>query len=332
MKHRLPLLILLTFLAPRIGLAIMIGEPAPPLVVAEWLKGGPVVVQPGTNIFVVEIWSAASAASRACITNLNRLQERYLTNGVVFVGISDDPVERVRGFLQNAGTNIEYAVAADDRKKTSLSYMAAAKQKAIPFTFVVGTNGNVIWYGPPMAGLNGALHLIVTGEYDVERFKKSEIAAHQMQQYLSLAERGDARLKGAGAALLANRTNDFEQLLDMAYQISTAPRLARRDFALAGEALNQAEKLSPTNQAKVMIIRAVWLFASGKQDDGMIMATQALASAQSPVAKDNIQRMIGSMKALSAQAKNNQSQAIHPGPVSPPKSAPAADTNSPAAK
>jgi hypothetical protein len=296
MKHKFPIVVLMAVLAPNIGLGGLIGDPAPPLAVKEWIKGQPVTVKPGTNIFVVEIWDTSSLASRASITNLNDLQKRFKTNGVVVVGISDDPVETIKEFVQHGGTNIEYAVAADDQRQTALSYMTPVKQRGIPYTFVVGTNGNVLWHGSPFGGLNKVLEQITTGHYDAERAEKAEIAAHQMEQYLGLARRGDFRAKSSGAALLASRTNDVPLLCDMAYVIATVPRLPKRDFALAGEALDQAEKLESTNKASVEIIRAVWLFESGKHDAALTLATQALASAQSPMVKNNIQLLLRTME------------------------------------
>ena len=269
LNKTLLLSLLVAGLIPHGVLGEMIGDPAPPVVVAEWIKGGPVTVGPGTNIFVVEIWTTTSMGSRACITNLNHLQERFKTNGVVVIGISDEPVEKIKEFVQNGpGTNIAYAVAADDRKRTVLSFMAPLKVRGVPFAFVVGTNGNVDWYGPPGGGLNLAMKMILAGQYDVDYAKKQELGGRQMEQYVGLASRGDFRAKSAGQLLLANRTNDVELLCDLAYQICTDPQISRRDFALAGQALDQAEELEVTNKARVMIIRAVWLFASGKQDAG----------------------------------------------------------------
>ena len=161
----------------------------------------------------------------------------------------------------------------------------------------------------------------------MEPFRKSEVAAHQMEQYLGLAQRGDFRAKSAGKALLANRTNEVALLCDMAYQITTALRLGNRDFALAGEALDQAEKLSATNRAPVMIIRSVWLFESGKRDEGMVLATQALTSAQSPMVKTNIQLFLRTMEARLVAAKTNQGNTNQINAVHASDHVPVANTN-----
>jgi hypothetical protein len=311
-KKMFLLVVLLAGFVPRAGLGGLIGKPAPALVVQEWINSKPVAVKAGTNIFVVEIWHASSPAKLDIITNLNDIQKRFKTNGVVVVGISDEPAEKIKANIQNDGTNtmnIEFAIAADNQRKTWLGYMKPIGQTGIPFAFVVGTNGNVLWHGPPLHGLDEALGLITTGKYDAERAEKIEVATHQMEQYLNLVRRGDTRAKPAGKALLANRTNDVELLSDMAYRIVTAPKVYH-DFALAGMALDQAEKLAGTNMAPVMISRAVWLFESGRRDQGLTLATQALASAQSPMDRTNALLCLHTMETRLAVAKTNRINAM----------------------
>jgi hypothetical protein len=295
-KYVFPLVVLMAGLAPNIGLGGLVGEPAPPLNVNEWIKGGPVEIKAGTNIYVVEIWNVSSVASRAAITNLNDLQKRFKTNGVVVVGISDEPAEKIKEFVQHDGTNIEYGIAADNQRHTSLSYMKPVEQRGIPYVFVVGTNGNLLWHGSPQRGLGEVLDLITSGRYDEKQAGKVDLALHQMEQYLILARQGSDRTELTGRTLLAARTNDVPGLCDLAFQIATFPKLATRDFALAGEALDQAEKLAPTNAAPVGITRGILLFESGKQDEGLARAAQALASAQSPMEKTNIQAIIRTME------------------------------------
>jgi alkyl hydroperoxide reductase subunit AhpC len=311
MKYVFPLVVLMACLAPNIGLGGLIGEPAPPLNVNEWIKGKPVDVKAGTNIFVVEIWETESSTSRASITNLNDLQRRFKTNGVVVVGISDEPAEKIKEFVQHDGTNIEYAIAADNKRHTSLSYMKPVGQHGIPYVFVVGTNGNLLWHGHPDQRLGEVLDQITAGWYDEKQAGKMDLAWHQMQQYLILARQGSDRTELAGRTLLAARTNDVPLLCDLAFAIATFPKLATRDFALAGEALDQAEKLAPTNTVSVGITRAILLFESGKRDEGLARATQALASAQSPMDKTNVQSVLRAME----KRKNAKEKKGDQGPI-----------------
>ena len=286
----------MTGLAPNIGLGSMIGEPAAPLVVKEWIKGQPVAIKPGTNIYVVEIWNTSNSASTNLIPTLNYIQEQFKTNGVVVVGVSDEPAEKLVEFVQHNGAKIDYAIAADDRRQTAESYMKPAGRRGFPYAFVVGTNGDLLWQGTPQRGLEEVLDQIIAGSYDVQRAKKMDLAWHQMDQYLTVARRGDERTQPAGRVLLAARTNDVMLLCDLAFQIATVPKLAKRDFVLAGDALDQADKLATTNMARVMITRAVVLFESGKQDEGLALAKQAIASAQSPADKIHFQTLFRTME------------------------------------
>jgi peroxiredoxin len=307
MKHAVLLVVLIAGLVPGVVFGGDIGDPAPPLEVKEWIKGNPVEIKPGTNIFVVEIWQSSLPACRAVITNLNNLQKSFQSNGVIVVGISDESPDKLKDFVQLYSTPIDYWIAADDNRQTALSYMRPVNERAVPYAFVVGTNGVLLWRGYPSGALEKVLKYVIAGQYNEVRAAKNELANYQMQEYLLLAQRGDFRAKPAGNLLLANRTNDPSLLCDMAYQIATTPHLAIRNFALAGAALDQAEKLETTNKASVMITRAVWLFESGKRDAAMLLATQALASAQSPHVKTNVQYFLRTMEARMALASTNQS-------------------------
>lgn len=309
---------ILACLAPQTGLAGLIGEPAPPLNVSAWIKGQPVEVKPGTNIFVVEIWNTTSAGSRAAITNLNNLQQRYQNKGVVVLGISDEPAGKIQAFLEQAGTNIAYEIAVDNKRHTSLTYMNPVMRRAIPYAFVVGTNGDLLWHGSPSRGLEHVVEAITSGRYDEARAQKLDLAEHQMRQYVDLARQGGDRANLAGQTLLAARTNDAALLCELAFVISTVPKLATRDFALAGQALDQAEKLAPTNPVPITLGRAIWLFESGKHDEGLAKARQALAQTQDSLEKTNIETYIQTMQKRLADGTFYHNQpAKAAGPVTP---------------
>ena len=221
-KFLFPFVVLMACLAPNIGLGGLVGDPAPPLNVNTWIKGQPVEVKPGTNIYVVEIWETKSSNS-ASIAILNDLQRRFKTNGVVVVGISDEPAEKIMEYVQQNGANIEYTIAADNRRYTSMSYMKPVGQRGIPYVFVVGTNGDLLWHGPPVSALDEVLNQIITGQFDEKKAAKMDIARHQMQQYMDLAFRGSDRAEMAGRTLLTDRTNDMPLLCDLAFEIATVP-------------------------------------------------------------------------------------------------------------
>jgi AhpC/TSA family len=308
-KHAILLVALMACLAPASSFADKIGDPAPPLTVKEWIKGKPVKIQPGTNIYVL-VFATLSRANEFAITNLNSLQKIYQDKGVVVVAISDEPAEQVREFVQLKGAKIEYAVAADDVRKTTLNYLRVFQQIVLPRAFVVGKDGRVLWHGHPLRdGLGEVVDEITSGRYNLEQTQKSVAAREQMEQYLALARQDDAGSAKAGRRLLTLRTNDAAGLCELAFQIATDPLIEKRDVALAGEALDRAEKLSPTNTTRVAVNRAILLFQTGKEAEGLAQARKALASAQGQEAKDLAQANLRAMEVRLAAAKASQTNA-----------------------
>jgi hypothetical protein len=305
MKSAFSILALMACVLPQMAQAGLDGEPAAALNIGEWVKGTPVEINPGTNLYVVEIFSTTSAASRTAVTNLNYLQNLYRTNGLIVIGICDDPAPKITNFVTQSGLNIDYWIAGDNKRHTALTYMDPVMQRAIPYAFLVGTNGDLLWHGSPLGGLGTAVTMAVHGKYDEARAKKDDLSHHQLEQYLALARQGSDRATMAGQALLAARTNDVGELCEMAFQIATSPKIAKRDFALGGQALDEAEKLAPTNSVQVTISRAIWLFESGNHDGGLMRATQALAMAGSDMQRTNIENCIQTMKKRENPAANH---------------------------
>jgi peroxiredoxin len=311
--HAVLLVGLITCLAPVSSFAEKIGklgDPAPDLTVKEWIRGKPVQIKAGTNIYVL-VFCTLSRANEFAITNLGILQKLYQDKGVVVVAISDEPVEQLKAFVQLKGAKIEFAVAADDNaRRTTVSYLKAFKQMALPRAFIVGKDGKVLWHGHPLTGgLGEVVDEITSGRYNLEQTQKSIIAREQMEQYLALAGQDDARSAKVGRMLLTIRTNDAAGLCDLASKIATDPFIEKRDVALASEALDRAEQLATTNTTDIAVARAILLFQTGKEEEGLARARQALASAQSPEAKDEVQICIHAMEVRLAAAKTNQNTA-----------------------
>jgi hypothetical protein len=323
MKSAALALALTATLAPGLARA-MVGTPAPALTVQQWVKGPAVEVKPGTNIFVVEIWEIARPSAPEIAAALTDIQRRFRTNGVVVVGICDEAPDQIKAFAGKEATNLDFSVAADDRRHTRLDYMNAANQRGIPYAFVVGTNGNVLWHGWSPRALVETLEQVVAGQFNEEHAKKIEVASHQMQQYLRLVGGNDPRAAAAGRTLLENRTNDAPLLTDLAMEIVSMERLPRRDFKLADAALTQAEQIQGTNNDRLAYVRAMLLFQSGHVDAALARATQAVALAQSPRDKAAIEAGIRLMHAKIEEAKKARNKPAPPAAASPTNAVPAA--------
>lgn len=312
-KYAVLIVALLTSLVPALSFAQKLGDSAPQLSVKEWIKGNPVKIEPGTNIYVL-VFCELSRANEFAITNMSSLQKIYRDKGVIVVAISGEAVEPLKAFMQFRGANIDFSVAADDEaRRTTAAYQRVFKQMLLPRAYIVGKDGKVLWVGHPLRdGMGQVVDEITSGRYNLEQTQKAITARGQMEQYLTLARQDDPRTYRAGRMVLAFRTNDLAGLSDLAFQIATDSYIERRDVALASEALDQAEKLSPTNTSRVTLIRAILLFQTGKEEEGLTLAKKALESASTNDDKEEAQSNLRAMEAHLAASRTNQI-------VAPPK-------------
>jgi hypothetical protein len=127
-----------------------------------------------------------------------------------------------------------------------------------------------------------------------------------MEQYLALARQDDPRTAKVGRIMLTLRTNDAPALCDLAFQIATAPYIEKRDAALATHALDRAAQLATTNATDIAVDRAILLFQTGKEEEGLAQARKALATAQSEADKSEVKTCIHAMEVRLALDKASQ--------------------------
>jgi hypothetical protein len=145
---------------------------------------------------------------------------------------------------------------------------------------------------------------ITSGRYDLKLAQRNIIATEEMGKYLALARDGDTNSVAAGQMLLTIRANDAAGLCDLAYQIATDPYIADRDATLANAALDRALQIGATNITDIAVDRAILLFQTGKQEEGLAKARQALAEAQSEADKNEAQTCVHAMEIRLAAPKN----------------------------
>lgn len=128
-------------------------DSAPPLNVAEWIKGPPVQLEEGKGktVFVVEFWATWCPPCRTSMPHLTEVQEKYKDRGVVIVGVSTEKKETVREFVEGKKKEkIGYRIAVDNNRATWNAYMKAAGAPGIPHAFVIDKDGRIAWRGHPL--------------------------------------------------------------------------------------------------------------------------------------------------------------------------------------
>jgi thiol-disulfide isomerase/thioredoxin len=172
--------------------AAALGDPAAKLEIAEWVKGKPVSLADGKGktVYVVEFWATWCPPCRTSIPHLTEMQKKFKDQGVVFIGVTDEPASKVKPFVDKMGDKMDYIVAIDKDKETSKGYMEAYEINGIPHAFIVDKQGRVVWQGHPMAGLDEAVAKVVAGTLDVEKEKKRAAASEKLDAFFTAAMEG----------------------------------------------------------------------------------------------------------------------------------------------
>ncbi len=149
-----------------------IGDPAPALDAAHWLRGEEIgYLEPG-RIYVIEFWSTWCKYCHAAMPCLTEVQERYAEDGVTVIGISDEKLQTVFEFLARPEWNQQarYSIATDPDLSVQKNYMEAAAIGDIPTIFLIGREGVIEWIGHPRH-LDEPLEAVIEGSWDREEFK-----------------------------------------------------------------------------------------------------------------------------------------------------------------
>lgn len=178
---------------------LMIGDPAPSLSLAQWIKGDPVAAFADGQVYVVEFWATWCPPCRVSMPHISSLQEQY-PNEVTFIGVSDEDEATVREFMASQQSEetgktwddvVTYAIALDANDQTGQAYMRAAGQNGIPTAFIVGKDGHIEWIGHPMS-MDQTLEQVVSGEWDREAARKVFLARQELQDaYRAAQQTGD---------------------------------------------------------------------------------------------------------------------------------------------
>lgn len=193
MKNILAPSLLLTILTTG-SWAIDVGDKAPPLSIAEWIQGEPVDLKKdlGKKIYMVEFWATWCPPCKVSIPLLTELQTKYKKDlTIIGVTAADDrgntPVA-VKRFVKERGEKMNYHVAMDKNDATSKAYLPSTGMVGIPYAYLVGKDGAVIWHGSPLdPSLDEVLRKVVAGTFDVVAAKKgAELNAEVSKRFDAL--------------------------------------------------------------------------------------------------------------------------------------------------
>ncbi len=284
--------------------ATELGDAAPALKVEKWIKGGPVDVQDGKNVYIVEFWATWCSPCKASIPHLTELQKKYKDKGVVVVGVSVDEAlkrktrDNVGPFVQEKGDDMGYTVALDEADKTTrTAYMDGFVFDGIPTAFVVD-KGKVVWAGQSddtedgsikWDGLDKAVADVVAGKYDlkvavkadqerrvvVEKRRKALEASNKYLEAVKASAKPEGVEKLGQEALTALGT-DPSLLNSFAWALLTDEDIKFRDLKFALRVAKAAYDASEGKDAAIVDTYARALFDNGQKQEAIEQQKKAV--------------------------------------------------------
>lgn len=257
--------VLTTSAQPRTYLNI--GDPAPSLASAKWMKGAPVKSFEKGQIYVVEFWATWCTPCKENIPHLTELAKQYQDKATI-CGISiwetnvpgsSNYLKKVDEFVKSQGPRMDYHVAADaPNGKIGNSWMKAADEGGLPTTFVIGRDQRIAWIGQPTQ-LGPVLEQIVADKFDVEAARQQR--ANEVEQLRPIREALEAKSYRKAIDLI----NDFDRRKPEQARIWDYDLLVSLYHVKPEEAKAKSEQILKDSQGDIGAYRMiVSIFASQK--------------------------------------------------------------------
>jgi thiol-disulfide isomerase/thioredoxin len=152
--------------------SLKVGDKAPELHIARWVKGEPVTGFEKGKTYIVEYWATWCGPCIQSMPHLSEIQKHF-GDKVTVIGVTSEDshgntLDKVEKMVADKGDDMAYTVAWDEDRKTNDAYMKAAKQPGIPTAFVVDGTGKVVYIGHPM-WLDKPLEQITAGTWDPDK-------------------------------------------------------------------------------------------------------------------------------------------------------------------
>ncbi|MDX9911077.1 MAG: redoxin family protein [Phycisphaerales bacterium] len=202
------------------GPTLKVGDHAPELKIANWVKGDPVTEFEAGHTYVVEFWATWCPPCRESIPHLTELQAEYreAKKPVTFVGVSSEKdLKVVSSFVDKMGEKMDYVVAFDDTRKTSKLWMDAAEMQGIPCAFIVTPKQEIAYIGYPTM--------------EQQRFEETlaEVADGTFDMASAKAEAARLAEAAAKADAIKKEFTDAMEAGDIPTALAAADRLIEQD-------------------------------------------------------------------------------------------------------
>jgi thiol-disulfide isomerase/thioredoxin len=246
-----------------------IGSPAAPLKGLQWVKGSPVEEFKKGSVYIVEFWATWCGPCRVSIPHLTDVQKNYKDKNVTIIGISNEPAEKVKPYVEKMADKMNYNVAIDSNLTATQLYMEAYGEEGIPTAFIVDQNSAVVWRGHPLGDLDKVLEQVVTRTFDMEKYAKE--LAEKQAMYERVIKNGTAYFRTLSSESKEKARKFADELMkdadapilnDFAWQILMGVDKSKRDYFVALQAAAKANELTEGKDPMILDTYALSLFES----------------------------------------------------------------------
>ncbi|HMN40783.1 MAG TPA: redoxin domain-containing protein [Phycisphaerales bacterium] len=157
---------------------LVIGDPAPALVVNAWIKGSPVESFAKGRVYAVEFWSTTAPPSRKTAPVLSELQSLFKDKKLTIIGVCvGEPGGRpeVEAYARRMGPMMGFTIAYDAEGRAAQAYLQASGQDSLPVAFVIDADGRVAWIGHPLDNLDRVLPQVLAGTHDLAKARAAQV-------------------------------------------------------------------------------------------------------------------------------------------------------------
>ena len=150
---------------------LTIGDPAPPVKVAKWLKGESVDGFEKGKVYVMEFWATWCLPCIAGMPHLSRLAQSYkgkvTISGISIFERSTTTPARIERFVDSMGDKMTYHVGIEEGKAMGNQWVKAAGENGIPLAYIVDGRGRIAWIGLPK-NLDEILPGVLDGNWNID--------------------------------------------------------------------------------------------------------------------------------------------------------------------